>query len=68
MSVTSENRPPLTFRQIILMNFGFSGMQQTATNPIFSFLNADARSLPLLNMAGPITGDRLQRCRLPHPP
>ena len=55
-------RVPLTPRQIILMNFGFFGiqysfgMQQTAINPIFSFLHADAGSLPLLNMAGPITG------------
>jgi maltose/moltooligosaccharide transporter len=55
-------RPPLTFQQIILMNFGFFGiqysfgMQQTAINPIFNFLHADAHSLPLLNMAGPITG------------
>jgi hypothetical protein len=31
-------------------------MQQTVVSPIFSFLNADAHSLPLLNMAGPITG------------
>ncbi len=55
-------RVPLTPHQIILMNFGFFGiqysfgMQQTAINPIFSFLHADAGSLPLLNMAGPITG------------
>lgn len=55
-------RVPLTPQQIILMNFGFFGiqysfgMQQTAINPIFSFLHADAGSLPLLNMAGPITG------------
>jgi maltose/moltooligosaccharide transporter len=62
MSVSSDDRPPLTFQQIILMNFGFFGiqysfgMQQTAINPIFSFLQADPHSLPLLNMAGPITG------------
>lgn len=55
-------RPPLTFQQIILMNFGFFGiqysfgMQQTAINPIFNFLHADAHSLPLLNLAGPVTG------------
>ena len=55
-------RTPLTFQQIILMNFGFFGiqysfgMQQTAINPIFNFLHAEAHSLPLLNMAGPITG------------
>lgn len=52
----------MTFRQIILMNFGFFGiqysfgLQQTAINPIFTFLNADYGSLPILNMAGPVTG------------
>ncbi len=52
----------MTLRQIVLMNFGFFGiqysfgLQQTAINPIFSFLNADPGSLPLLNMAGPVTG------------
>lgn len=61
-AATADVRPPLTLQQIILMNFGFFGiqysfgMQQTAINPIFSFLNADPHSLPLLNMAGPITG------------
>ena len=52
----------MTFRQIVLMNFGFFGiqysfgLQQTAINPIFTFLNADPGQLPILNMAGPITG------------
>ncbi|QEY24084.1 MFS transporter [Neisseria animalis] len=52
----------MTLRQIMLMNFGFFGiqysfgLQQTAINPIFSFLNADPGQLPILNMAGPITG------------
>ena len=62
MATAFEARPPLTFQQIILMNFGFFGiqysfgMQQTAINPIFSFLDASPHDLPLLNMAGPITG------------
>ncbi|MDO4904148.1 MAG: MFS transporter [Lautropia sp.] len=44
------------------MNFGFFGiqysfgLQQTAINPVFSFLNADPEKLPLLNLAGPVTG------------
>ncbi|WP_303361392.1 MFS transporter [Paracoccus sp. (in: a-proteobacteria)] len=52
----------MTFRQIMLMNFGFFGiqysfgLQQTAINPVFSFLNANPEQLPLLNMAGPVTG------------
>ena len=52
----------MTLRQIMLMNFGFFGiqysfgLQQTAINPIFSFLNPDPSILPYLNMAGPVTG------------
>ena len=44
------------------MNVGFLGiqfsfgLQQTAVNPIFSFLGANAEDLPLLNIAGPVTG------------
>jgi maltose/moltooligosaccharide transporter len=59
-------RPLMTFRQIALMNFGFFGvqysfgMQQTAVNPIFAFLGADPGSLPLLNLAGPVTGLLIQ--------
>ncbi len=55
-------KPLMTFRQIALMNFGFFGiqysfgMQQTAVNPVFAFLGADPSSLPLLNLAGPVTG------------
>ena len=51
----------MTLRQIMLMNFGFFGiqysfgLQQTAINPIFSFLHADPSQLPILNMAGPWT-------------
>jgi maltose/moltooligosaccharide transporter len=56
----------MTFRQIALMNFGFFGiqysfgMQQTAINPIFAFLGAEPENLPLLNLAGPITGLLIQ--------
>jgi len=44
------------------MNVGFLGiqfsfgLQQTAINPIFSFLGAHPEDLPLLNLAGPVTG------------
>ncbi|UOO80967.1 MFS transporter [Uruburuella testudinis] len=57
-----DQKLAMTLRQIVLMNFGFFGiqysfgLQQTAINPVFSFLNADPGSLPLLNMAGPVTG------------
>lgn len=55
-------KPTLTFWQIFNMNVGFLGiqfsfgLQQTAVNPIFSFLGAHHDQLPLLNLAGPITG------------
>ncbi len=48
------------------MNVGFFGiqfsfgLQQTAINPIFSFLGADHAELPLLNLAGPVTGLLIQ--------
>jgi maltose/moltooligosaccharide transporter len=48
------------------MNIGFLGiqfsfgLQQTAINPIFSFLGASHDQLPLLNLAGPITGLLIQ--------
>ena len=53
---------PLSFWQIFNMNVGFLGiqfsfgLQQTAVNPIFSFLGAHHDELPLLNLAGPVTG------------
>jgi maltose/moltooligosaccharide transporter len=61
-----REKPLMTMRQILLMNFGFFGiqysfgMQQTAVNPIFTFLNADPGQLPILNLAGPMTGLLIQ--------
>ncbi|WP_445381200.1 MFS transporter [Robiginitalea sp. IMCC43444] len=55
-------KPRLTFWQIFNMNVGFLGiqfsfgLQQTAVNPIFSFLGANHEDLPILNIAGPVTG------------
>jgi len=55
-------KPSLSFWQIFNMNVGFLGiqfsfgLQQTAVNPIFSFLGAHHDELPLLNLAGPVTG------------
>ncbi|MFT4124749.1 MAG: MFS transporter [Gordonia sp. (in: high G+C Gram-positive bacteria)] len=57
-----RHKPLMTMRQILLMNLGFFGiqysfgMQQTAVNPIYTFLGADPHDLPILNLAGPITG------------
>ena len=56
------SKPSLSFWQIFNMNVGFLGiqysfgLQQTAVNPIFSFLGAHHEDLPLLNLAGPVTG------------
>lgn len=55
-------KPTLSFWQIFNMNVGFLGiqfsfgLQQTAINPIFSFLGAHPEDLPILNLAGPVTG------------
>ena len=52
----------LSFWQIINMNVGFFGiqysfgLQQSAVNPIYDFLGASPDELPLLNLAGPLTG------------
>jgi maltose/moltooligosaccharide transporter len=55
-------QPRLTFWQIINMNVGFFGiqysfgLQQSAVNPIYDFLGASPDEIPLLNLAGPVTG------------
>ncbi len=55
-------KPKLSFWQIFNMNVGFLGiqysfgLQQSAINPIFLFLGATEEMLPILNIAGPVTG------------
>jgi len=55
-------RPTLTFGQILNMNFGFFGiqysfgLQQSSMSPIYRYLGANEASLPLLWLAGPVTG------------
>lgn len=52
----------LSFWQILNMNVGFFGiqysfgLQQSAVNPIYDFLGASPHEIPLLNLAGPVTG------------
>lgn len=59
-------KPYLTFSQIINMNVGFFGiqysfgLQQSAVNPIYDFLGASPDQIPLLNLAGPVTGLLIQ--------
>jgi maltose/moltooligosaccharide transporter len=56
------NKLKLSFWQIINMNVGFFGiqysfgLQQSAVNPIYDFLGASPDQIPLLNLAGPLTG------------
>jgi maltose/moltooligosaccharide transporter len=55
-------KPKLSFWQILNMNVGFFGiqysfgLQQSAVNPIYDFLGASPDEIPLLNLAGPVTG------------
>ena len=55
-------RPHLSFAQILNMNVGFFGiqysfgLQQSNMSPIYRYLGADEASLPLLWLAGPMTG------------
>lgn len=59
-------KPRLSFMQIINMNVGFFGiqysfgLQQSAVNPIYDFLGAHPDQIPLLNLAGPMTGLLIQ--------
>lgn len=58
----SLQKPLLNISQIINMNVGFFGiqysfgLQQNSVAPIYSFLHADPDKLPILSIAGPITG------------
>ena len=60
--LSSIKKPNLSFWQIFNMNVGFLGiqfsfgLQQTAINPIFLYLGAAEDLLPILNIAGPVTG------------
>jgi maltose/moltooligosaccharide transporter len=60
------SKPKLSFAQIINMNVGFFGiqysfgLQQSAVNPIYDFLGASPDQIPILNLAGPMTGLLIQ--------
>lgn len=65
MTAASEARaekPRLSFARIAQMNFGFLGLQfsfglqQSNMGPIYSCLGADEATMPLLWLAGPMTG------------
>ena len=56
------NKPHLSFWQILNMNVGFFGiqfsfgLQQANMSPIYAYLGAEGKNLPLLWLAGPVTG------------
>jgi maltose/moltooligosaccharide transporter len=57
-----DRKPRLGFWQVVNMNAGFFGiqfsfgLQQSNMSPIYRYLGADEASLPLLWLAGPMTG------------
>lgn len=59
-------KPHLSLGRIVQMNLGFLGLQfsfglqQSNMGPIYSYLGADEASLPLLWLAGPMTGLLIQ--------
>ena len=61
MSISAQ-KPRLSLLRIIEMNIGFFGLQfsfglqQANMGPIYGFLGADEATMPLLWLAGPMTG------------
>tara|TARA_R110000868_G_scaffold89055_1_gene248044 strand:+ start:1144 stop:2478 length:1335 start_codon:yes stop_codon:yes gene_type:complete len=66
MSESTLRKPHLSLGRIVQMNLGFLGLQfsfglqQSNMGPIYSYLGADEASLPLLWLAGPMTGLLIQ--------
>ncbi|MES2174299.1 MAG: MFS transporter [Pseudomonadota bacterium] len=66
MSEPISRKPHLSLGRIVQMNLGFLGLQfsfglqQSNMGPIYSYLGADEASLPLLWLAGPMTGLLIQ--------
>lgn len=62
MTRVSVGKTHLSFARILQMNLGFLGLQfsfglqQSNMGPIYSYLGADEGSMPLLWLAGPMTG------------
>src|SRR5213592_4278573 len=61
-----ERKPLMSGRALLMMNLGFFGVQfsfgltQSAVNPLFLLIGARPDQLPLLNLAGPVTGLLIQ--------
>ncbi|MFN7327195.1 MAG: MFS transporter [Chitinophagales bacterium] len=64
--LANENKPNLSYWQIISMSFGFLGiqygfgLQQANMSPIYRYLGAEESDIPGLWLAGPLTGLLLQ--------
>lgn len=62
MTIIANGKPHLPLWRILEMNLGFLGLQfsfglqQGNMAPIYSYLGASEASLPLLQLAGPLTG------------
>ena len=60
--IMASTKPRLSLARILQMNLGFLGLQfsfglqQSNMGPIYSYLGADEGSMPLLWLAGPMTG------------
>ena len=60
--MTGDRKPHLSLLRIVEMNLGFLGLQfsfglqESNMAPIYSYLAANEASLPLLQLAGPLTG------------
>src|SRR3954462_5251491 len=58
----AERRPLMSGPALLMMNLGFFGVQfsfgltQSAVNPLFLLIGASPEQLPILNLAGPVTG------------
>jgi maltose/moltooligosaccharide transporter len=61
-SSQAERRPLMSGPALLMMNLGFFGVQfsfgltQSAVNPLFLLIGASPDQLPILNLAGPVTG------------
>ncbi|MEP7090770.1 MAG: MFS transporter, partial [Nocardioidaceae bacterium] len=62
----AEHKPLMAGNALLMMNLGFFGVQfsfgltQSAVNPLFLLIGASPDQLPILNLAGPITGLLIQ--------
>jgi maltose/moltooligosaccharide transporter len=58
----ADHKPLMSGPALLMMNLGFFGVQfsfgltQSAVNPLFLLIGATPDQLPILNLAGPVTG------------